>query len=456
MIWCVYVGGKGDIMNFYFYRFLNLKFKQKDKMPKEWDMIVDQVDDVIADFLKIYGIDMDFLYTTNVGLLNVASNNQSSILWDLSYWAIYIEYLDFIFWMERERENIEGEAIYPFFLKQKIITCQSSIDANRLVFLATIFQYMSYKFYNDEELSYCFALLYDANKCSVPHKVSDEEVETYMQYIHEQLTVTKFFCAFHEAYHLKKIEPQGNEQYCERILYNVKTMVNSEAFDLFYNYDKCLIKDVWERVNLMNEQDHLFDELYSDAAALDLLDVVFNYMGYFEPKWTLDKFSLVVKEMLENFYSFNTLTYDLYAIWNLNLNLINGKITKDVYEQEVHKQDVEDVIRGQIFPAILWGQLDNILCEKGNVPPIPRKRYVNVRKEMTNFFDVAYNEFLKTKVHVAIKHGFRNSNLTIAEARDILIEWEKIEDFPNAVIDDLYLKGGTDDEIDFFMFVRGY
>ena len=45
MIWCVYVGGKGDIMNFYFYRFLNLKFKQKDKMPKEWDMIVDQVDD---------------------------------------------------------------------------------------------------------------------------------------------------------------------------------------------------------------------------------------------------------------------------------------------------------------------------------------------------------------------------------------------------------------------------
>ena len=200
-----------------------------------------------------------------------------------------------------------------------------------------------------------------------------------MQYIHEQLTVTKFFCAFHEAYHLKKIEPPGNEQYCERILYNVKTMVNSEAFDLFYNYDKCLIKDVWERVNLMNEQDHLFDELYSDAAALDLLDVVFNYMGYFEPKWTLDKFSLVVKEMLENFYSFNTLTYDLYAIWNLNLNLINGKITKDVYEQEVHKQDVEDVIRGQIFPAILWGQLDNILCEKGNVPPIPRKRYVNVR-----------------------------------------------------------------------------
>ena len=182
---------------------------------------------------------------------------------------------------------------------------------------------MSYKFYNEEKLSYCFALLYDANKCSVPHKVSDEESESYMQYIHEQLTVTKFFCAFHEAYHLKKIEPPGNEEYCKRILCNVKTMVDSEAFDLYYNYDKRLIKDVRERVNSMNEQDHLFDELYSDAAALDLLDVIFNYMDYFEPKWNLDKFSLVVKEMLENFYSFNTLTYDLYAIWNLNLNLID-------------------------------------------------------------------------------------------------------------------------------------
>ena len=104
MIWCVYVGGKGDIMNFNFYK-LNLKFKQKDEMPKEWDMIVDQVDDVIADFLKIYGIDMDFLYTTNVGLLNVASNNQRSILWDLSYWAIYIEYLDFIFWMIKTKSS---------------------------------------------------------------------------------------------------------------------------------------------------------------------------------------------------------------------------------------------------------------------------------------------------------------------------------------------------------------
>lgn len=77
-------------MDFEFYKLLNLKFKQKEEIPKEWDMIVNEVDDVISDLLKIYDINMDFLYTTNVGLLNVASNNQSSILWDLSYWAIYI------------------------------------------------------------------------------------------------------------------------------------------------------------------------------------------------------------------------------------------------------------------------------------------------------------------------------------------------------------------------------
>lgn len=89
--------------------------------------------------------------------------------------------------------------------------------------------------------------------------------------------------------------------------------------------------------------------------------------------------------MIENFYAFNTLTYDLYMIWNANINLLNGQITEDVYEQEVHERDVEDVIRGQIFPAILWIQIDNILSEKGKLPPIPKKRCVNVKKKWLIF-----------------------------------------------------------------------
>ena len=72
-------------------------------------------------------------------------------------------------------------------------------------------------------------------------------------------------------------------------------------------------------------------------------------MNVFQPQWSMEKFSLVVKEMIENFYAFNTLTYDLYMIWNANINLLNGQITEDVYEQEVHERDVEDVIRGHQF-----------------------------------------------------------------------------------------------------------
>lgn len=301
--------------------------------------------------MKSFDIDIDFLYTTNVGLLNVNSNSRSSILWDLSYWSIYVNYLEFVFWMEKEQDSSSEEAIYPFYMKEKITIGKSKVDANRLVFLSTIFQYVSYKFYSEAKISYCFALLYDANKCSRLHNVSNEEAEEYKEYIEEQLAVTKLFCAFHEAYHLKKIDAPGDVNYRERILYNVKTMVNSKEFEVYYAYDRRLIDDVRKRVNLMNEQDNLFDELYSDAAALDLLDVVLNYMNVFQPQWSMEKFSLVVKEMIENFYAFNTLTYDLYMIWNANINLLNGQITEDVYEQEVHERDVEDVIRGQIFPG---------------------------------------------------------------------------------------------------------
>jgi hypothetical protein len=425
-------------VNFDFYKLFNLKFKQKEDIPEDWNMIVDQIDDFIEEFLLSFDIDMDFLYTTNVGILNVNSQNQSNILWDISYWAIYIKYLEFVFWMENEQNKDKA-------------------NKNRLVFLSTIFQYISYKFYNEEELSYCFALLYDANKCFIHHEVSDEVIEEYTEYIQEQLAVVKLFCAFHEAYHLKKIPPVGDyTKYHDRIMFNVITMINSDEFESYYCYDMRLVDDVRKRVNSMNEQDQLLDELYADAAALDLIDVVFNYMELFQPKWSLDKFSQIVKEVIENFYSFNTLTYDLYTIWEISLRLIKGQATEEVYKQEIHKQDIEDVIRGQVFPAILWMQIDGLLRERGNTPPIQKIRHVNVRKEMIDIFDNAYNDKLKKAVDAAIKQGFNNSKLTISEARDILIEWDKLDNLQNASIDDLFLTGGIKNEIDFIMFVRGY
>ncbi len=153
-------------MDIEFYNLLNLKFKKKRDIPEIWDKIVNNIDDFISDFLKSFDIDIDFLYTTNVGLLNVNSNSRSSILWDLSYWSIYVNYLEFVFWMEKEQDSSSEEAIYPFYMKEKITIGKSKVDANRLVFLSTIFQYVSYKFYSEAKISYCFALLYDANKCS--------------------------------------------------------------------------------------------------------------------------------------------------------------------------------------------------------------------------------------------------------------------------------------------------
>ena len=108
-------------MDIEFYNLLNLKFKKKRDIPEIWDKIVNNIDDFISDFLKSFDIDIDFLYTTNVGLLNVNSNSRSSILWDLSYWSIYVNYLEFVFWMEKEQDSSSEEAIYPFYMKQLYI-----------------------------------------------------------------------------------------------------------------------------------------------------------------------------------------------------------------------------------------------------------------------------------------------------------------------------------------------
>lgn len=127
-----------------------------------------------------------------------------------------------------------------------------------------------------------------------------------------------------------------------------------------------------------------------------------------------------------------------------------------MYNEKIHIQDVEDVIRGQLFPVILWKQVDGIFEENDMLPPTPKKRYVNVKEEMIRFFDIAYNDKLNIEIKSVIEKGFNNSKLTVSEARDILIGWDKLDNFPNASVNDLFLKGGIENENDFIMFVRGY
>lgn len=415
---------EGDRVNTDFYTSLNLKYKQKQDIPDVWDRLINQVDEFIIDFLGSFGIEVDILYTTNVGLLNVKNEEQSAILWDVSYWSLYLNYLEFVFWMENEKWDLSGELKSPLAMKENIVVNRSHADACRLVFLSTMFEYLSYKFYNDETMSYCFALLHNENKSSMPHRISDDVMTKYSEFLQEQLAMAKLFCAFHEAYHLKGIEPAGDyDDYVNRVMYNIKAVVNSKEFEEYYGYDMQLVKDAQKKVNSLKIEDPLFDELYADAAALDLLDVVLNHMDYFQPKYSTDKFVTIMRQAIENFYSFNTLTYDLYTIWASNLELFKNDITERVYKEDVHIKDVEAVIRGQVFPMILWIQLDRIVQQKGEIPPVGQSRYVNVRKEMTDFFDIAYNDTIKEAVFSAMEQGFRNTKLSITEARDILIGW---------------------------------
>lgn len=104
-----------------FYKLMDFKYKQKKDMPEAWNIIIGDVDKFLVDFLKNFGIDMDLLYTTNVGVLNIRSQNESSILWDVSYWAIYIKYLEFVFWMENEPGFSSKQTLQPLAMKKNVL-----------------------------------------------------------------------------------------------------------------------------------------------------------------------------------------------------------------------------------------------------------------------------------------------------------------------------------------------
>ena len=85
-------------MNLDIYRYKGFRFKFEDEIPDTWNRLINDVDYYIANFLNSLHIDVDFLYTTNVGLLRCDNGSSKRILWDVSFWAMYLKYLEFIFW----------------------------------------------------------------------------------------------------------------------------------------------------------------------------------------------------------------------------------------------------------------------------------------------------------------------------------------------------------------------
>lgn len=206
----------------------------------------------------------------------------------------------------------------------------------------------------------------------MPHDVSYNLAQKYEKYLSEQLLLAKLFCAGHKIYHLKVIDPSGMDYktYSQRVMHNLKIIVQSEEFAKEFEYDPKITLDVRTKVASFHAEDMLFDELYSDAVSLDLMDVLINYKGDFE--FSFEHFIISMRIAIENFYAFSTITYDLYTIWQYNFEREKGHITNKVYKEKVHIRDVEDIIRDLVFPKILWFQLDKFV-EQHQLPPIPTK-----------------------------------------------------------------------------------
>lgn len=89
-------------MDYNLYRYRGLKIKTEEEIPEAWKNLINEVDSFIIDFLNDYHIDVDLLYTTNVGILKVEGTSSKRVLWDISFWAMYLKYIEFVFWAEHE------------------------------------------------------------------------------------------------------------------------------------------------------------------------------------------------------------------------------------------------------------------------------------------------------------------------------------------------------------------
>lgn len=74
---------------------------------------------------------------------------------------------------------------------------------------------------------------------------------------------------------------------------------------------------------------------------------------------------------------------------------------------------------------------------------------------MIQFFNIAYNDTLKEHILNAYNIGLKKGTIPIEIARDILIGWDDLKNYPEATVQDLFL-GGNDNEDNYVMFVRGY
>uniref|UniRef100_UPI00405659E3 hypothetical protein n=1 Tax=Agathobacter sp. TaxID=2021311 RepID=UPI00405659E3 len=441
-----------------FYSLCNLHIKDTEEKSKSGDTFKirgvnsQDIDSFIVDFLKKFGINVDILYTSNVSIQNFALSNEKIILWDLSFWDLYDKYLDFVFFIDYYN-NIENG-------NDKDI----EKDYCRLVMEGTLYDYLALKFMSEAELSYCFALLYNANRIDMVHRVTDDVIREHYEFKRAQMFMAKLWGALHECGHLKMFNAFGNmDDFKGRCLENLRRIVKEPNTLEFYSYDPGLVNGVKDKVKKMayDDNDDLLDEIFSDAIALDMLEVVIDNGQFFYPQMSKEEFAHLFISMQEIFTNFNTILFDLYVAWDTSLKLMKGTITERIYHDIFHKRDVDSVIRGMIFPCILMVQADRVADGKFVLDRYTKQRFspkLNMRKEMLDLFDLAYNNTIKEVVFAAVNRGFHNGKMSIEEARDVLIGWKPLDTFFGAKPDDLFLKEGedVDGKDSFYMFIRRY
>lgn len=138
------------------------------------------------------------------------------------FWKRFEAFLDYLLWGEFYGIEIsKGDMKPENIMKEIVIRDSSSVEGMknglRLQFLATMYQYLGFCFYDNTNVSYAFSLLYQTYKLTIEHIAFDDYYKKHCEVKEALLKLCKMYCVFHELGHLGIFQTSDKDEDFKKI-----------------------------------------------------------------------------------------------------------------------------------------------------------------------------------------------------------------------------------------------
>lgn len=216
------------------------------------------------------------------------------------------------------------------------------------------------------------------------------------------------------------------------------------------------VRKCFQEMDVSNNDD-LFQELYADSCAFELLTNCMANHDLIDIDLSRDQFIEYMYYVLFLYQSFNIYTDECKNIWIWNLKKQQGFLTQSEYEEKILAADVNHVFRTEIQAMMQWNLFSKIM---GN--PMLRLtvfKHIDYVIELENIRDYCYNKRIRKAILNVAKSGFKEKTFPISLIRDVLLEIVSMA-VSGLSREDLILEdGGIENEqqsYSYYLFTRGF